>query len=256
MDINLLTLSLGNSRLAIGQFIGGELRTVTRLLHTQQADWAGVISSAWEKVNADGDGAVAGASVNPKLLEQLEHAVQQSINQTVHWVGRDIDLPIAVQTEAPGETGVDRVLNIAAAHEQLGHGCAVVDAGTAITIDVCDDAGNFLGGAIAPGLAMQLDALHERTAKLPGVQFHEPTGLIGKGTHAAILHGVFHGIRGLVKEVVENYASELGRWPELIATGGDAAALFTGWEVVHAVSPDLTTYGIALAYANHYIKHG
>ena len=71
-----------------------------------------------------------------------------------------------------------------------------------------------------------------------------------------MLNGVYHGIRGMVKEVVENYATELGTWPDIIATGGDAQKLFEGWELLHAIAPDLTLYGIALAYTNHHIKHG
>jgi type III pantothenate kinase len=132
----------------------------------------------------------------------------------------------------------------------------VVDAGTAITVDCCNDAGEFLGGAIAPGVAMQLDALHERTARLPRVAFAAPSGSFGNSTEQAILHGVFHGVRGMVKELAESYATSLGYWPDIIATGGDAQVLFADWELVHAVAPDLTLYGMALAYANHHIKHG
>ena len=78
---------------------------------------------------------------------------------------------------------------------------------------------------------------------------------IGRDTTHAILQGVHTGIRGMVKELVEGYATELGTWPELIATGGDAEKLFAGWELVHAVAPDLTLYGIALAYTEHHIKN-
>jgi pantothenate kinase type III len=83
-----------------------------------------------------------------------------------------------------------------------------------------------------------------------------PKGVFGRSTTEAIRHGVYHGIRGTVKELLENYATELGFWPEAIATGGDAQKLFDGWELVHAISPDLSLYGIALSYANHHIKHG
>ena len=103
---------------------------------------------------------------------------------------------------------------------------------------------------------MMLDALHERTAKLPVVELAAPASAIGKNTEQAILVGVHTGIRGMVKELIEAYATDLGRWPDLIATGGDAEKLFEGWELVHAISPDLTLYGIALAYINHHIKHG
>jgi type III pantothenate kinase len=170
-------------------------------------------------------------------------------------VGQEVDLPIEVRTENPKQTGVDRVLNVAAAYEQLGKACVVVDAGTAVTVDFCNDAGEFLGGAIAPGAELMLSALHERMARLPEVKFETPEGAFGRDTVEAMRHGVYHGIRGLVREVVENYATSLNNWPELIATGGDAEKLFEGWELVHAISPDLTLYGIALAYANHHIQH-
>ena len=160
-----------------------------------------------------------------------------------------------MQTDAPAQTGVDRVLNIAAAYEQMGKACVVVDAGTAVTVDCCDDSGAFLGGAIAPGVSLMLDALHEKTAALPRVEFAAPTGAFGRDTNDAIRQGVYHGIRGMVRELVENYATQLGHWPDVIATGGDAADLFAGWELIHAVSPDLTFYGIALAYADHHIRH-
>ncbi|MGD0541350.1 MAG: hypothetical protein ABSB33_07525, partial [Tepidisphaeraceae bacterium] len=77
----------------------------------------------------------------------------------------------------------------------------------------------------------------------------------GDSTSAAISLGVFHAVRGLVKEAVENYALQLGSWPEIIATGGDARQLFEGWELIHAIAPDLTLYGIALAYTDHHIRH-
>jgi len=101
---------------------------------------------------------------------------------------------------------------------------------------------------------MMLDALHERTASLPRVDFDVPASAFGSSTKQAILQGVYHGVRGMVKELVENYATALGNWPEIIATGGDANRLFDGWELIHAISPDLTLYGIALAYTEHLIK--
>jgi type III pantothenate kinase len=255
MDINLLVLSAGNSRLAIGVFEAGQLTYATRIAHEHRADWPGKLAEAWERIKGKENAALAGASVNPAILEPLEHVAREVTGQKVEWVGREIDLPISVRTEKPEETGVDRVLNVAAAYEQLGKACVVVDAGSAVTVDFCNDAGEFLGGAIAPGASMMLTALHEKTAKLPAVAFESPEGLFGRNTSDAMRHGVYHAIRGLVRETVENYATSLTTWPELIATGGDAERLFEGWELVHAISPDLTLYGIALAYADHHIHH-
>jgi type III pantothenate kinase len=256
MDINLLVLNAGNSRLAIGVFTAGELTYVNRVTHDQRGEWPARIKEAWLKI-ADAEGAaVAGATVNPPLIEPLEHAVEQATGEKIQWVGRDINLPIKVLTDEPSETGVDRVLNVAAAYEQMGKACVVVDAGTAVTVDCCNDTGDFLGGAIAPGVSVQIDALNEKTAKLPRVPFDVPKSAFGKNTADAIRLGVYHGLRGLVRDAAEGYATELGFWPDVIATGGDAPKLFEHWELVHAIAPDLTLYGIALAFTNHHIKHG
>ena len=166
MDINLLVLNVGNSRLAIG-ILDGKLEFSTRVPHEHRAAWPGKIADAWSRVNASGDAAVAGANVNPAMIESLEHVVERATGKKIEWVGSDLDVPIPVLTEQPAETGIDRVLNVAAAYERMQKACVVVDAGTALTMDVCNDRGEFLGGAIAPGSGMMLDALHERTAKLP-----------------------------------------------------------------------------------------
>jgi type III pantothenate kinase len=256
MDINLLAISVGNSRMALGPFVGGALQHVLRVSHEQRADWPAIITQAWMPIAKREGAAVAAATVNPPLVEPLELAVNGATNHDIEWVGSDLDLPIKVRTKTPAETGIDRTLNMAAAFEQMGKGCVVVDAGTAITIDCCNDAGEFLGGSISPGVGMQLDALHDKTARLPRVNFAKPAGTFGDNTEQAILQGVYHGIRGLVKELAENYATELGYWPDIIATGGDAPALFEGWELIHAIAPDLTLYGLALAYTEHQIRHG
>jgi type III pantothenate kinase len=255
-DINLLVLNVGNSRLGVGVFVAGNLEYVTRVPHGQRGDWPGIIAEAWKRIEGRENAAVAGASVNPPLNQPVEQAVQAAIGRKVEWVGRDVELPIKVLTEAPEKTGVDRVLNVAAAFEQMQKGCVVVDAGTAITVDVCNDKGEFLGGAIAPGAQLQLKAMHEHTAALPEVSIDVPKGAIGKSTEQAMLQGVYQGIRGMVKELVESYATELGYWPDIIATGGDAQKLFEDWELLHAISADLIFYGVALAYAEHHIKHG
>lgn len=256
MDINLLVINVGNSRVALGAFKAGELTKARRSDLSDRANLEGVIGEMWKEIAAGEQPAVAGASVNPPMVEVIEQAVMQATGKKVQWVGKDLDLPMEVRTENPQETGVDRILNVAAAYEQMEKSCCVVDAGTAITIDVCDDKGRFLGGSIAPGARMQLEAMHANTAKLPEVALKAPEGAFGTSTQQAMLHGVFYGVRGMVKEMVENYATELGTWPDLIATGGDAHVLFDQWELVHAIAPDLTLYGIALAYSNHHIKHG
>src|SRR5438477_11923634 len=115
MDINLLVLNVGNSRLAVGVFLAGELAHSIRIAHENRADWAGKIADAWKRIEGEENAAVAGARVNPLLNEELEHSVEQVTKRPLNWVGKQIDLPIKVLTEKPAETGVDRIVNIAAA---------------------------------------------------------------------------------------------------------------------------------------------
>ena len=255
MDINLLVVSVGNSRLATGVFASGQLERVARHPVADRAGWDEAIRQGWSLIANSAAPAVAAASVSPQIDPLIDQAVRRVSGQGVQWVGRQIEIPIEVCTRNPSETGIDRVLNIAAAYEQMGKACIVVDAGTAVTVDCCDDNGDFVGGAIAPGLSMMLDTLGERTAGIGRVSFAVPGEMAGDSTATAVSLGVYSAIRGLVKEVAENYATRLGRWPEIIATGGDAHQLFDGWELIHAISPDLGLYGIALAYANHHIRH-
>ncbi|MCS7033903.1 MAG: type III pantothenate kinase [Phycisphaerae bacterium] len=255
MDIHVLVINVGNSRLAMGTFVAGELQQVRRCSIKHPEDWPQAIAQAWAPLEGKSGAAVAGASVNPQVQDVVDQVVRNATGCAVQWVGRDLEVPVRNRTDLPEQTGVDRLLGVAAAYEQLQKACIVVDAGTAVTVNVCNDQGEFLGGAIAPGAAAQLQALHELTAKLPLVTLAAPSSPIGQTTEQAIRHGVYHGIRGLVKELAEHYATHLGRWPEIIATGGDATALFEGWELIHAIAPDLTLYGIALAYAEHHIRH-
>jgi type III pantothenate kinase len=254
MDINLLALSVGNSRLAVGVFAAGELRKVDRFSLADRDQWQAAIANDWSLLA--GGGAVAAASVNLPLNPTIEEAIRAVTGQSVQWIGHEIDIPIGVETQNPRETGIDRILNVAAAFEQMGKACIVVDAGTAVTVDCCNDNGDFLGGAIVPGVSLMLDALAEKTAGIGRVTFSPPIGAFGDSTASAVSQGVYHAVRGLVREVAEAYAERLGQWPEIIATGGDAKQLFEGWELIHAIAPDLGLYGIALAYTEHHIKHG
>src|SRR3954471_11263064 len=182
MEINLVVLNVGNSRLAVAPFRAGEMGEVVRLSNREPQAWIEAISTAWKRIAGTENAAIVAASVNPRLDDAVEQAVMKAANRHVVWVGRDLELPIKVLTDKPEETGIDRVLNVAAAYEQIGKACVVVDAGTAVTVDACNDAGEFLGGAIAPGAAMQFDALHEKTAKLPRVELAPPTNAFGKST--------------------------------------------------------------------------
>jgi type III pantothenate kinase len=124
----------------------------------------------------------------------------------------------------------------------------VASFGTAITIDCVSADGRFMGGAILPGLDMSFEALHEGTAALPQVEVETPGGAIGRNTHDAIVNGVVYGAVGALRELVERYATELGHWPQLVITGGNAGLVRQLADFVDSVVPDLCLMGVALAY--------
>jgi type III pantothenate kinase len=125
----------------------------------------------------------------------------------------------------------------------------VVDAGTAITVDLVDESGTFRGGAIAPGARLMLGALHARTAQLPEVAPARPERAAGRSTEEAMRSGVFHALRGIVTELHEAYAVELRRDLPIVATGGDAEWLMGDAERVGRIVPDLPLWGIALSWS-------
>jgi type III pantothenate kinase len=169
----------------------------------------------------------------------------------VAFVERDIAVPIGRQLDPESMVGDDRLLNAAAAYNTAKQACVVVDAGTAVTIDFVDGAGTFHGGAIVPGAKMMLDALHERTEQLPEVAMQRPVEAIGHSTAEAMRCGAFHGIRGMVRELVERYAEAAGGYPLVIATGGDAKLLFEDDELIERIVPDLTLMGMAVTLESH-----
>ena len=204
--------------------------------------------SMWQAIVDAEPSMIVVASVNEPATGPIVAAIERSTSSEVYRIDDDLGVPIGQQLDPETITGLDRLLNAAAAWDRLKQACVVVDAGTAVTVDFVDGVGTFQGGAIAPGARMQLAALHEHTAALPTIDFVRPDpDPFGKNTRQAMLQGVFHGIRGLVWRLVEQYATAYGAFPQVIATGGDAATIFEGDELVNAIVPDLTLQGIAAA---------
>jgi type III pantothenate kinase len=200
---------------------------------------------------------IVAASVNPAGLKALEAAVLESVAAPLLVIGRDLPLPIDTDLPHPEKTGVDRLCAAVAAYDRLGVACVVADFGTAITIDCVNDDGVFVGGAILPGLSTGAAGLHSGTAQLPLVDLEEPDWVYGKDTRQAIVGGLVFGARGALRLLVENYATELGHWPLVIVTGGDARLVCPDvgqQELVQAIVPDLVIRGIAAAYYRTLVK--
>ncbi len=246
-ELNIIAISVGNRRTQVGQFAGTSLRRQQRL---NNGDVPSIVQQAvqiWEET--DEPKTLLLASVNEAVAAALDAALRDQLSTQIYHVGDDIPVPIGRQLDPETITGVDRLLNAAAAWDRVRQACIVVDAGTAITVDFVDGDGIFQGGAIAPGAGMQLQALHEWTAALPELRFSAPsdTNAFGRSTAQAMLNGVFHGIRGGVQRLVERYSEQYGAYPQIIATGGDAETLFAGDDLIQTIVPDLTLRGIATA---------
>jgi type III pantothenate kinase len=158
---------------------------------------------------------------------------------------------VGIDYPRPNSIGPDRLANAVAARHHYGAPSVVVDFGTAVTFDVVDRQGNYVGGIIAPGLAVMTDYLHEKTALLPRIRIREIKNAVGKSTEQAMLAGAVHGYRGLIRELISKLKRELRaqRLP-VVATGGYAKLIASKLPEIKAVRPDLTLEGLRLNWLN------
>lgn len=248
MSLNLLAIDVGNTRTHLGVFQDGKLTTQRDLPNSDVAAIAAAAAELFAPIKEASEVGVYLASVNEPVAIKLDEALEKSLAREIIRIERDINVPIGRQLDKESIVGEDRLLAAAAAYDRLKQAVIVVDAGTAVTVDFIDGQGTFHGGVILPGAQMMLTAMHERTAQLPLITFAKPQEAIGHNTREAMLSGVFHGIRGAVREAVEKFAELYQGYPRVIATGGDAATLFEGYDLIEQIVPDLTLQGIAVTH--------
>jgi type III pantothenate kinase len=160
---------------------------------------------------------------------------------------------VGINYPRPETIGPDRLANAVAARHYFGCPAVVVDFGTAVTFDVVDRAGDYIGGIIAPGLSAMTDYLHEKTALLPRITIRDTRRFIGKNTREAMLIGAVHGYRGLVRELIGELKRELAAENlPIVATGGYAALIARGLPEILAVRPNLTLEGLRLVWLAHH----
>ncbi|MCW5769804.1 MAG: type III pantothenate kinase [Phycisphaeraceae bacterium] len=247
--LQLATLAVGNTRARIGLFQGEELLGAQSFAST---DTAGIVEWLASQQRRAAHCPLLVASVHPDASEKILASCQDLAWLTPHLrIGRDVPIPITANVRHPDKVGQDRLLCAMAAWASTEGPCVIVDVGTATTVDYIDAEGVFQGGAIAPGIRMMLDALARGTAALPQLTFDaeridaEP---IGKDTEHAMTIGVAEATRGLVSRLVERYAGVIGAYPRVVATGGDAGAIFASDPIVEHIVPDLQLIGMRLAF--------
>ena len=246
-----VAIDVGNASIALGAWDQMMVRFSRRVPTGARDRFFAELKTLCTRFPGGRPQAVVVASVVPQALPWVREAATELANRETAVVGQSVPLPIPVAVREPQRVGVDRVCAAAAAFDRTAHACTVIDFGTAVTVDLVDDAGTFLGGAILPGAHLQASALARGTAALPEVDPAPPENPVGADTVEAICSGICHGIPGAVRAIVEQYATSLNHWPQVVATGGELELFLPQCDFIDSSVPDLTVLGVGLAYAKH-----
>lgn len=248
----LLAVDVGNTQTHLGAFDGERLAEHWRFQTRAGATGDELAERIGGLLALSGIGladihAVCVSSVVPPLGTQYEQLTERYLSAECLTVGPGVRTGMPIRIDNPLEIGADRLVNAVAAYERFGCACVVVDFGTGINFDAVSNAGEYLGGAIAPGLEISLTALVERAARIPRIDLAEPETAIGRSSRAAIQSGVVFGFAGLVDAVVRRIEDEMGE-VRLLATGGVAAAIVPFTETIDEVDEMLTLKGLRLVH--------
>jgi type III pantothenate kinase len=249
----LLAIDIGNSHLVWGVYDQANLKGHWRIAtdSSKTADEYGLLFLGLLKTTELGPAHMTGAilsSVVPSLTATFERMVGTYFHQSPLIVSSDLDTGLTLNYPNPREIGSDRLVNAAAAYARDKTSVIIVDFGTATTFCAVTQAGEYVGGAIAPGLRIAADALFSRTAKLPKVDLARPKTIIGKDTITSIQSGLIFGYAGLVDGLVSRMQAELGQRAKVIATGGLATVIAPESHTIQEVRPLLTLEGLELLY--------
>lgn len=197
----------------------------------------------FEEINA-----VVISSVVPPVMPTLEALVRKYFGVEPLVVGPGIKTGMPIIYDNPREVGADRIVNAVAAYAKYGGPLIIVDFGTATTFCVISKRGEYLGGSIAPGIAISTEALFQRASKLPRIEMVKPTAVIAKNTVAGMQSGIYYGFTGQVDGIVKRMKEELGPETKVVATGGLAEMISQESEMIETVDPFLTLEGLLLIY--------
>jgi type III pantothenate kinase len=249
----LLAIDVGNTQTHLGAFDGAKLtehwRFQTRAGATADELADRLTGLLWlSGIEREAIDAFAVSSVVPPLDLEYERLSDRYFGSSPCLVvGPGIKTGMPIRIDNPQEVGADRLVNAVAAYDRVGDTCLVVDFGTGINFDAVSAQGEYLGGAIAPGIEISLSALAERAARIPRIDLGEPEAAIGKSSRAAIQSGVVYGFAGLIDSLARRIEEELGE-ATLIATGGIAHRIAPFCEMVDEIDDLLTLKGLRLIY--------
>lgn len=249
----ILTIDIGNTNITLGLYEGEELGPRWRLAtdHDQMPDEFGI--KFLGMLNHEGFGprhltGICLASVVPPLTSKIVEACQNYLQQDPLVVDAGVKTGVHIRYEDPKAVGADRIVDAAAVQRLYGGPACVVDFGTGTTFDAISSEGDYLGGAIAPGIGIAAEALFQRAAKLSRVDLSRPPSVIGKNTTHALQSGLLFGYVGLVEGMVARFREELGPETKVIATGGLSEVVAEETDVLEIIAPWLTLDGLRIIW--------
>jgi len=255
----LLAIDVGNTSINLGVFDGDELTFSWRLttgVDRSPDEYGSLLYTLLQRqgVPVSKITGVALCCVVPPLVSVFEELCRKYLGISLLVVEPGVKTGVRISLDNPREVGPDRVVNAVAAHHIYGEPVIVIDFGTATTFDVVSKAGDYLGGAIAPGINIASEALFARTAMLPRIELTRPKQVIGKSTTSAMQSGIVFGYIALVEGMVKRIKRELGAEAKVVATGGYAYPLADEIPAIEIINPDLSLIGLHLIYEMNKIE--
>ncbi len=249
----LLAIDVGNTNTVLGVFEGTALRHQWRIETSQSRthDEYGILVRqlfAAEGLDPGRVDSIVISSVVPPLAFSLQQMSLRYFGHEPLFVGPGVKTGMPILYENPREVGADRVVNAVAAYHRWRCGLVVVDFGTATTFDAVSPRGEYLGGAICPGISISMEALFRHASKLPRVEFARPPHVVAKNTVASIQSGLVYGYVGLVDGICARMEEELGFTPKVVATGGLAPLIAGISRAISEVDEHLTLEGLRLLH--------
>ena len=249
----LLAFDVGNTTIAVGLFRGSKLARSWKLKTDTErtSDEYGALLLDLMKIAGLPAGKVTGAiisSVVPPLTPVIEEVSRVYFGTEASVVGPGLKTGMPILYENPFEVGADRITAAVAAFEKYGGPAIVLDFGTATTFDAISAKGEYLGGAIAPGVRISAEALYLKTAKLPRIEIRKPKRAVGRTTVSGRQSGLYFGYIGLVTRIIEEMRKEIGASARVIATGGFGGQVTEELPVIEAYEPDLVLEGLRIIH--------